>query len=663
MINLRSLIPELRWPIHSLSTKLSLGILLLAIPIFIISLGVLYTQSQYMIRKEAVGRANSVLDATMQRISRKLAAIETATNATSWLISQYLQPDSLLSISHRIVRLNPHIDGCSISTEPYFFPEYGKYFSVYSIRETTGKLSASGNEGDTIITVIEEKYEYFVKPWYKLAHDLGKPCWVDFYDETDSLEVSLSGMIASYSKPIYDSAGHMAAIISTDLSLLHFSKVISEEKPYPNSYFMMLDKEGRYFIHPDSTRLFSQTIFNNADPSRQTGLIALGHEMTAGNQGNMAVVVDGAPCLVCYQPVPGTTWSLAIVCPDRDVLEGYHKQTLIVVPLLIIGLLVILLLCHRTVAHAIRPINQLLNKTQSIADGNMEVYIPRSQSENAVGQLQNSFATMLQSLNFHMGSVRYTTEQTQLRNEELALATKLAIEGERQKTAFIQNVSHQIRTPLNIIMGFAQILSETNTNTLEQFAEEEFKSITRAMDHNSKLLNRIVQMLFDSSDTGLSEALLVSTKRETVPCNDVAREAINYTKLHYSDLHINFQTTVADDFCIHTSRLYLIRSLCELHYNSARYSDGQHVSLRIISKCSPSQTVSFIIEDTGKGINKVDLERLFKFFTKVDDLSEGLGLGLPLTKTHARNLGGDLTLDENYRKGCRFIFEIPVNCD
>ena len=51
----------------------------------------------------------------------------------------------------------------------------------------------------------------------------------------------------------------------------------------------------------------------------------------------------------------------------------------------------------------------------------------------------------------------------------------------------------------------------------------------------------------------------------------------------------------------------------------------------------------------------------FKFFAKVDDLSEGLGLGLPLTKRHAQNLGGDLTLDDNYHDGCRFIIELPLN--
>ena len=634
---------------RAFARKLSIGILLLAIPIFVVSLGILFTQSRHMIRLEAVGRANSVLNSTMQRISRNLLTIETATNAYSWLIERSLQPDSLLAYSRRVVQLNPHIDGCSISAEPDVFPQYGKHFSVYTVRET-----------DTITTVIEEEYDYFSKRWYKTPRDLNKPCWVAYFDESDSLELTIDGMVASYGRPLYNADNRFVGIVSTDLSLLHLSKLMSVEKPYPNSYFMMIDDQGRYFVHPDSTKLFTQTIFSGADPRRQTDLIALGHEMTAGNQGRMNAVIDGVSCLVCYKPVPGTSWSLAIVCPDRDVLASYHRLTYIVIPLLIIGLFVIVKLCSRAVGQTIHPLNELLDKTQSIAAGNMEVYIPHTQREDVIGNLQNSFATMLQSLNFHMGIVRYSSYQTKLRNEELEHATKLVQEADRQKTAFIQNVTHQIRTPLNIIMGFAQILGKESE---DQLIEEEVKSLTSTMTHNSRLLSRIVLMLFDSSDSGTTKEKIEAAKHESVPCNDVAREAVSYIKVYYPNLYIYFLSEVADDFCIETNRFFLMLSLRELLYNAAKYSDQQNISLRIthsrLSKGHAGGSVQFIVEDTGKGIAPEDRESIFKFFTKVDDLSQGLGLGLPLSKRHAQNLGGDLTLDTDYQQGCRFILEIP----
>ena len=625
----------------SFSTKLSLGILLMTVTIFVVSLGVLFIQSRHIIRTEAVGRTKAVLNTTMQNIVRNLMTIENATNTYSWMIEQQFEPEQILEFTNRIVRCNPHIDGCSISAEPNMFKKYGRHFSAYTVRET-----------DTITTVIEEEYEYFQKIWYKTPRNLESGCWVVYTDEVDSLELTLDGMIASYGKPLYSADSSIVGIISTDLSLLRLSKVMSEVKPYPNSYFMMIDDEGRYFVHPDSTRLFTQTIFTNADPRKHYDMIALGHEMTSGKQGQMVVNINGSPCLVCYQPVSGTKWSLAIVCPDSDVLAGYYRLTYIVISLLIIGLIIILLLSHRAVKHAIRPLNQLLEKTQAIASGNMEVHIPKSQREDVIGRLQNSFATMLQALNFHMGSVCYTTEQTKLRNEELERATRMVEEADKQKTTFIQNVSHQIRTPLNIIMGFAQVLSDGSN---EGLSDEETKSITDMMDHNSKHLNRMLLMLFDSSDTGLSEELN-SQKQDIVPCNDVVNEAIGYTNMHYPNLHINFQTDVPDDFSIKGNRLYLMRALRELLYNSAKYSDGKNICIHVMRT---ENIVRFMVEDTGKNISEADSKVIFKFFAKGDDLTEGLGLGLPLAKRHAQNLGGDLILDTNYHQGCRFIIEIP----
>ena len=631
---------------RSLSSKLSLTILLLAIPIFLLSIGILFYQSRNNIKKEAMEHAKGLLNTTMQRLDRHMMAVETATDINDWEVTTYLQSDSVLNLTRRIVSLNPHVDGCSISMEPEVFPQYGRHFSAYTVRET-----------DSITTVIEEEYEYFEKIWYKTPHDLGKPCWVTYFDDVDSLELTISGLVASYGKPLYTADKQFVGIISTDISLLRLSKNITAEKPYPNSYFMMIGNEGHYFIHPDSTKLFTHTIFEDVDPREQADLIALGHEMTAGNQGSMSVVIDGTPCLVCYQPMHGTGWSLAIVYPESDILGSYHSLGYIIGLLIALGLLAILLFCHRAVAQAIKPINQLLTKAQTIASGNYEVHIPKSKREDAVGHLQNSFATMLQSLNFHMGSIRYTTEQTENRNKELLQAMQMAEEADRHKTTFIQNVTHQIRTPLNIIMGFSQVLRDdvSTASVRSGLSEEEMKSIADTMKHNAQILNRMVQMLFDSSATGITEEMK-NQKEEMVSCNEVAHESIQYTKEHFPHLDIHFHTDVPDDFCINTNRIDLMRSLREILYNSAKYSDGKNIQLHIEST---DNSVRFVFEDTGKGISKADHDLIFEPFTKVDDLSEGLGLGLPLAKSHVLKMGGTITLDADYKNGCRFIIELP----
>lgn len=623
-----------------LSTKLSLSILLLTVPFFVMVLGLLFLQSRHIILGEAKERASSVLETTTQRVVRHLRTVENATNSNDWLVQEKLQPDSLLSLTNRIVRLNINVSGCSITTEPNTFPQYGRYFSAYSVRE-----------GDSITTVKEAEYDYFEKPWYKNPRILGSACWVDPFDDYNEGTLSASEIIASYCKPLYDANGRFLGVISTDLSLRQLSEALLKEHPYPHSYFFLIGEHGHYYVHPDTTRLFKRTIFNDLDPKYHTDLIALGHEMTAGNEGAMRVFVGGQPCLVCYRPVPGTTWSIGLVCPDNDILKGYYRQTYIVLPLLIIGLLLILWLCHRVVNHAISPLEDLLNRSQFIAEGHYDKQIPHTDREDAIGQLQNSFATMQDSLRHHVGDIRNAYAETAKRNEELTEANKLVEEANRQKNIFIQNMSHQIRTPLNIIMGFAQVLNDSHG----LLPKEEAKEIANTISHNARSLSRMVLMLFDSSEKGLSEELN-SHRHEQVSCNEVARESIAYTNQLFPELSVSFETTLPDSFCIESNRLYLMRSLREFLYNSAKYSDGKNIVLKV---SETADTIRFVFEDTGPGIAEEYRDLMFVTFTKVNDLSEGLGLGLPLARRHIINLGGTLTLDTTYTAGCRFVIDFP----
>lgn len=626
---------------RSFSTKLSLWILLLTVPGFFASVGLLFRQSHKMIIAESVERANCALDASMQHICRYLTSIESVTNTYGWMVEKSMRPDSLMVLADRIVRLNPYSDGCAICTEPGVLPEYPQQFMVYSFRD----------KGDTILTsILGEDYYYFDEDWYKIPLSQQKAAWEIEYDESDQLDF----MIASYSKPLYNADSTIIGVISTDLSLIHLSKILAEEKPYPHSYFILIDEKGRYVGHPDSTLLFNKTIFNVADSQKQTDLIALGYEMTKGHQGHMSVVVNDNPSVVCYKPVPGTTWSLAIVCPNSDVLKGYNRFTYIVISLLVVGLFLIVLYCHKMVARSLRPLRELLNKTQKIAKGDMEVNIDRSQRIDTIGQLQNSYVTMLEALRHYIDSVRAASDEAQLYNKKLEQTTQLVLEADKQKTAFMQNMTHQVRTPLNIIMGYAQILNIPTTG--EGMTEEEIKTLANEMDHNSKLLNRLILMLIDSSNAGISEADM-QQRQEPVEANKAMKEMVDYVMSLYPDIHIGFTSDVPDNLVVKTNKKYLQYSLAEVLLNAVKYSDREHITTHV---ARTKKSVRFIIEDTGKGIAETDRERIFKFFTKVDDFSEGLGLGLPLTKRHAKELGGSFKLDSNYHEGCRFIFELPL---
>jgi signal transduction histidine kinase len=632
---------------RSFSAKVIMWVLLLAVPVFLASVGVLFWQSHKLIRAEAVDKASNVLACAMHRINRYLITTKTASHTNAWIVEQSLYPDSIQAITNRIATTNPYTDGCAISTEPGVIPQY-----------PDGFMSVSFNTKDSVNTFIEPDHSYFQERWYSIPRTQRKPTWVVFNDKNREQETDEDATIAAYTHPLFNKKGKFVGVISIWLSLQHISNIMAEVRPYPHSYYVMIDEKGRYVGHPDSTRLFNQTIFSVADPQHQADLIALGYEMTKGNKGSMSVKINGKKSLVCYMPVEGTPWSLAIVCPHSDILRGFYRLTYIVVALLIVGLLLIFINCHKAVTVSLSPLQQLLEKTKAVSNGHLDVDIAHTKRTDVIGGLQNSFATMLESLNYYINSVRTATDQTKRYNRELEHTTQLAVEAQRQKTIFIQNVTHQIRTPLNIIMGFAQILNcpTDDTSLSEELGQDEIKSIASTMTHNSRLLIRMVMMLFDSSENGKAETANCD-KREMVACNDVCQVALKFTTKNHPDIPVEYKTELADDFCIHTNFRYLEYSLEELLSNAVRYSDQQHISLHVTRN---EEFVRFVVQDTGNGIAEADRDNIFKFFTKVDDFSEGLGLGLPLTKRHAETLGGNLILDTTYHEGSRFIFEIPV---
>jgi len=212
---------------------------------------------------------------------------------------------------------------------------------------------------------------------------------------------------------------------------------------------------------------------------------------------------------------------------------------------------------------------------------------------------------------------------------------------------------------LNIAMGFADVLGDNLKTQKESkgqhpLRKEELADIIDTMTHNAIHLNRMVQMLADSSEYGSHE--LITKKNDIVCCNTVAQECIDYTRERFPKATLFFESELPDKTTFKTNHLFLMRTLRELLFNAAKYSDGQHIKLRATETIT---TIRFIVEDIGPGIEKEAQAFLFKPFAKVDDLSEGLGLGLPLAKRHAYGLGGDLLYDESYHDGCRFILEVP----
>ena len=250
---------------------------------------------------------------------------------------------------------------------------------------------------------------------------------------------------------------------------------------------------------------------------------------------------------------------------------------------------------------------------------------------------------------------RINLRELKRKNKELEIARDKAQESERMKMNFLNNMNHEIRTPLNIISGFAQIVSSPTFDA----SNEERQEISNRIQKSSNNITRIIEELLDISS---KECVRYIAKDDYFPCNMLCRESGRQFchSQPTAPFDIRFKTDLRDSFMMQTNREEVQKILNSLLSNACKFADGGTVTV----KCSfnkASQQVEISVTDNGCGIPEEDSEKIFNHFYKIDNYKEGIGLGLPLARRTARQLGGDVTLDTSYKDGARFVVSLPFD--
>ena len=389
---------------------------LFAAIIFVVALGFLFVQSRDAVRKEAINHATQILDKTSLRVEGILNRVEVATNMTTWLAQQHIdKPDSMFSYCRGMLQNNPDFYNCSIAFEPYYFKEWGRYFSAYA------KI-----DGDSIQAIQggNDSYQYFYMEWYLMPMLLDKSCWTDPYMDFDTA-TNTSDMVTSYCQAIKDQHGNKVGVVNTSLSISWLSQTISATKPYPHSYSIMIGRGGTYFVHPDTTKITRQTIFTQTMETPDTAMVALGRAMQRGEEGMKHMIIGGEDCYVFYKPLGKTGCSMAIVCPESDVFSSFNRLRRSVMSIVVIGLLVMLYLFIRIITHELTPLRRLAQGAETIASGQFDAELPELQRIDEIGQLSNSFADMQQSLVKYIEELKDTTSQKASIERDLHIASNI----------------------------------------------------------------------------------------------------------------------------------------------------------------------------------------------------------------------------------------------
>ncbi len=235
---------------------------------------------------------------------------------------------------------------------------------------------------------------------------------------------------------------------------------------------------------------------------------------------------------------------------------------------------------------------------------------------------------------------------------QLKKAYAQALESDKMKTAFIQNISHEVRTPLNIISGFSQVIADPELDA----GIEERREIAQMTQKNARLITSLIdEMLLVS----LNESKEKAVKENPVEINDLIRDLLQEAEANLSpQTKINFESELPNDFTI-LSNEYMLRIIINALIDNAEKNTPEGSITVKASKPSDNE-ITLTVEDTGCGIPADEAEHIFERFVKLDTFKEGIGLGLPLCRMLLEKLGGTINLDTTYTKGARFIVKLTV---
>ena len=257
-----------------------------------------------------------------------------------------------------------------------------------------------------------------------------------------------------------------------------------------------------------------------------------------------------------------------------------------------------------------------------------------------------------------LGSLTISRDITRLEqvHEELIKAKFEAEASNRLKSSFLANISHEIRTPLNSVVGFSNLLL---ANGLSNEVKAEY---IENINHNSEKLLQIIGDIIDLSRLESSQIEITYEEASLSSIiNEIIEEARKDIKRNEKSIILSFKNNFEDNSdLIFTDRIWLKRILAHLMDNAIKFTLDGSVEFSYLKE---NENIIFKISDTGIGISKENLSRIFEeFLQEIDGHRrpfEGLGIGLTLAKEVVERMGGKIYVKSEKGVGSEFSFSIP----
>jgi signal transduction histidine kinase len=294
-----------------------------------------------------------------------------------------------------------------------------------------------------------------------------------------------------------------------------------------------------------------------------------------------------------------------------------------------------------------RPLNVLISSLEEENTEEIGGLVDQKTEFGRIAQLINDFLIQKRRL------VDEISERIKIETE-LTSAKERAEESDRLKTSFLNNISHEIRTPINAIVGFSDLINDPRLD------EKERLNFTTIITESSYRLMGVISDLINLSSVESGQEVLTEEK---FSLNVLMHEIYGQVKPLVDTYKVNLVLHVAlkdTHSYITTDKTKLHQIILNLLKNSVKFTKQGKIEFGYIIR---DADIEFFIKDTGIGIPRDKFEAIFARFQQADDsLSRqhgGAGLGLPISKAYAELLGGQMWVVSEVDKGTDFFFTIP----
>lgn len=337
------------------------GFLLIVVAILTLEVtGIIqFVYSAKGIKEEAQNRAETQLESTRFQIMDVVNQTEAAVRNNVWLTQFCLDmPDSLFRVPQRLVQDNPVVIGSTVAMVPGYDKRH-PLLSPYVCRV---------EDGMELKSLATEEYDYPSQEWFVKPLELEKGYWSEPYVDEGGGEV----LMTTYSYPVRDRNGRIAAILTADISLDWLTELVGNVKVYPNAFSMVVSRAGQIMVCPTETLVMRSTVqeaVRGRDDS--VSLANLNKAMLSGETGNLTIREKGVSAKVFFAPVQRTGWSLSVVIPEKEIYSGIRNVGRVVKLLQILGILLMILIIRYVFKNYISYAQ--LNKQKERMQGELKV--------------------------------------------------------------------------------------------------------------------------------------------------------------------------------------------------------------------------------------------------------------------------------------------------